>query len=48
MVKTLASADEQEEELVTVFNRFDKDNDGELNWLDIKLMFIELGYDMDD
>ena len=25
MVKTLATADQQEEELVTVFNRFDKD-----------------------
>ena len=32
MVKTLASADEQEEELVTVFKRFDKGDDGELDW----------------
>ena len=35
MVKTLAAADQQEEELVTVFNRFDKDGDGELSASDI-------------
>ena len=43
MVKTLATADQEEEELVTVFNRFDKDGDGELSWQDIQKMFIELG-----
>ena len=48
MVKTLATAELQEEELVTVFKRFDKDKDGELNWSDIKLMFNELGYEMTD
>ena len=35
MVKMLASADQQEEELVTVFKRFDKGDDGEIDWQDI-------------
>ena len=47
MIKFLFEADSAEEELVTVFKRFDKDGDGEINSEDLRIMMIELGHDMD-
>ena len=47
MVKKLAEADDAEEELVKVFNRFDKDGDGEIGVEDLIQMMTELGYPLD-
>ena len=47
MIKTLNEADKAEEELVMVFNSFDKDGDGEIKPADLQLTFNELGYDCD-
>ena len=48
MVKFLFISDQAEEELVTVFKRFDKDGDGEINYQDLKTMLNELGYTCDN
>ena len=45
MVKTMVSVDRTEEELVSVFKRFDKDNDDQINKTDLLLTFEELGYE---
>ena len=45
MVKFLFVSDQAEEELVTVFKQFDKDNDGEINALDLMTKMNELGYE---
>ena len=47
MIKFLFEADQGEEELVTVFKRFDKDGDGEISSEDLRAMMNELGYDVD-
>ena len=47
MIKFLFEADQGEEELVTVFKRFDKDGDGEISSEDLRAMMNELGYDID-
>ena len=48
MVKTLYEADKAEEELVTVFKKFDKDGNGEITPIDLMESFRELGYDCDE
>ena len=45
MVKTLHDADKAEEELVHVFQKFDKNGDGEINAEDLMHSFVELGYE---
>ena len=47
MVKTLNKAEKAEEELVTVFKKFDKDGDGCIQASDLMMAFNELGYDTD-
>ena len=48
MVKTVYEADKAEEELVEVFHRFDRDQDGDINEHDLLHMFRELGYATDE
>ena len=47
MIIQMCKSDKAKEPLVLVFNRFDKDGDGELNESDIMLLFQELGHDID-
>ena len=47
MIIQMCMSDKAKEPLVLVFNRFDKDGDGELNESDIMLLFQELGHDLD-
>ena len=47
MVKTLYEADKAEEELVCVFQKFDKNCDGEIDPGDLMIALTELGYDCD-
>lgn len=47
MVMTLAKADHEEEELVTVFKRFDKNGDGEICASDLIQIMKELGQEID-
>ena len=44
MVKFLFISDQAEEELVTVFKRFDKDGDGDINSQDLMTVMNDLGY----
>ena len=39
---------EPEEELVEVFKIFDKDNNGHIDWYDLKTIFQELGEKLSD
>ena len=48
MVKRLHENDSIEEELVTVFNRFDKDGDGEIGVDDLVDMMRELGHNIEE
>mmetsp|Transcript_29675 Transcript_29675/g.36812 ORF Transcript_29675/g.36812 Transcript_29675/m.36812 type:complete len:98 (+) Transcript_29675:136-429(+) len=47
MVKQLCKSDSDEEELMTVFKRFDKDGDGEIGVSDLFQMMQELGQNCD-
>ena len=47
MVKKLTEGNDAEEELVTVYKRFDKDGDGEIGLDDLTQMMNELGHNMD-
>ena len=47
MVKRAAENQNAEEELVLVFNRFDKDGDGEIGVQDLMDMMQELGHPFD-
>ena len=47
MVKHLVRTDNAEEELVTVFKRFDRDHDGEISADDLMQMLTELGHPCD-
>ena len=46
MIKTMVSVDQSEEELVTVFKRFDKNKDDQIDANDLAAMFQELGHEM--
>ena len=46
MIKTMVSVDQSEEELVTVFKKFDKNGDDQIDANDLAAMFQELGYEM--
>eukprot|EP00354_Favella_ehrenbergii_P002787 CAMPEP_0170469404 /NCGR_PEP_ID=MMETSP0123-20130129/12245_1 /TAXON_ID=182087 /ORGANISM="Favella ehrenbergii, Strain Fehren 1" /LENGTH=69 /DNA_ID=CAMNT_0010736261 /DNA_START=266 /DNA_END=475 /DNA_ORIENTATION=+ len=48
MVKKLAEGHTLEEELVTVFNRFDGDGDGEIGTDDLLSIMKELGHPCDE
>ena len=47
MVKQMRDVDCAEEELVAVFKKFDKDEDGEIGHEDLMIMMRELGNDME-
>ena len=48
MTKILTQRDKDEEELITVFKRFDVNGDGTLSWDDLHTIFAELGHDVDE